>query len=245
MRYAEQYLENLQQILREIREEEADALQQAATMIADALQGGGLLYLFGTGHSHMMALELFYRAGGMVSVYPILEESLMLHNGARKSSDMERVEGLARVILQNTPIRSGDVLLIASNSGRNAVSVEMALSASEMGVGVIALTSMAHSTQVEPRNSIDKKLYEVADVVLDNHGVLGDASLTLPGLSNPICPTSTATGVAILQMLVAEVAGKLLDRGIEPQHFVSANIDGGEERNEAYIRELLPRIKPL
>ena len=245
MRYAEQYLENLQRILREIREQEADALQQAATMVADALQGGGLLYLFGTGHSHMLALELFYRAGGPVSVYPILEESLMLHNGARKSSDVERVEGLARIILQNTPIQQGDVLLIASNSGRNAVPVEMALSAREMGVGVIALTSMAHSTQVAPRNTAGKRLFEVADVVLDNHGVLGDASLTLPGMDTPICPTSSATGVAILQMLIAEAAGELLRRGIELQHFSSANIDGGEERNEAYIRELLPRIKPL
>ena len=245
MRYAEQYLENLQRILREIREQEADALQQAATMVADAMQGGGLLYLFGTGHSHMLALELFYRAGGPVSVYPILEESLMLHNGARKSSDVERVEGLARIILQNTPIQQGDVLLIASNSGRNAVPVEMALSAREMGVGVIALTSMAHSTQVAPRNTAGKRLFEVADVVLDNHGVLGDASLTLPGMDTPICPTSSATGVAILQMLIAEAAGELLRRGIEMQHFVSANIDGGEERNEAYIRELLPRIKPL
>ncbi len=245
MRYAGQYLENLQRILREIREQEADALQQAATMVADALQGGGLLYLFGTGHSHMLALELFYRAGGPVSVYPILEESLMLHNGARKSSDVERVEGLAGIILQNTPIQQGDVLLIASNSGRNAVPVEMALSAREMGVGVIALTSMAHSTQVAPRNTAGKRLFEVADVVLDNHGVLGDASLTLPGMDTPICPTSSATGVAILQMLVAEVAGELLRRGIELQHFSSANIDGGEERNEAYIRELLPRIKPL
>jgi uncharacterized phosphosugar-binding protein len=245
MGYAQQYLENLTAILNQIAENEMPALWQASTMIADCWQGGGLLYLFGTGHSHMLALELFYRAGGPVAVYPILEESLMLHNGARKSSDVERVEGLARVILQNTPIQRGDLLLIASNSGRNAVPVEMALCAREMGVGVIALTSMAHSTQVEPRNSAGVKLYQVADVVLDNHGVLGDATLTLPGMDSPIGPTSTATGVAILQMLMAEVAGELLRRGIEPQHFVSANIDGGEERNEAYIRELLPRIKPL
>jgi uncharacterized phosphosugar-binding protein len=245
MGYAAQYLSNLQAILNEIAEQEMPAIRQAAVMVSDALQQGGQLYVFGTGHSHMLAEEMFYRAGGLVSVYPILEESLMLHNGARKSSDVERVEGLARVILEGTPIQRGDVLLIASNSGRNAVPVEMAACAREMGVGVIALTSMAHSTQVAPRNSLGKRLYELADVVLDNHGCLGDASLDVSGLSSPICPTSTAAGVAILQMLSAEVAGELLRRGVTPDYFVSANIDGGEERNEGYIRALMPRIKPL
>ncbi|MFO7696727.1 MAG: SIS domain-containing protein [Anaerolineae bacterium] len=245
MRYASEYLNNLLGVLREIGEKEADGIEHAAMMVADALQGGGMLYLFGTGHSHMLALEMFYRAGGPVDVCPILEESLMLHNGARKSSDVERIEGLARVILEHTPMRSGDVLIIASNSGRNAVPVEMAMCAREMGVGVIALTSLAHTTQVAPRNSAGVNLYQVADVVLDNHGVLGDASLDIPGIGSPICPTSTAAGVAILQMLSAEVAGELLRRGVPPRYFVSANIDGGEEHNEQLIRDMLPRVKPL
>lgn len=245
MAYAAQYLERLQAILTRIGEQEATALHQAATMIADSIQWGGMIYVFGTGHSHMLAEEMFYRAGGLVAVYPILEESLMLHSGARKSSDVERIEGLAQVILKSTPIQRGDVLIIASNSGRNAVPVEMAVCASEMGVGVIALTSMAHSSQVAPRNSMGKRLYEVADVVLDNHGSLGDATLEIPGLNTPICPTSTAAGAALLQMLSAEVAEELLRRGATPQYFVSANVDGGEEQNNVTIRDLIGRIKPL
>jgi uncharacterized phosphosugar-binding protein len=245
MSSAQAYLDHLQALLSEIGAQELDAVHRAAALIADALQGGGLLYLFGTGHSHMLAEEMFYRAGGLVAVYPILEEGLMLHNGARKSSDMERVEGLARVILKNTPIRRGDALLIASNSGRNAVPVEMAACARELGVSVIALTSMAHSTQVAPRNALGKRLYELADVVLDNHGCLGDAALSLPGLDTPICPTSTAVGATLLQMLSAQVADELLRRGVTPDYFVSANLDGSEARNEGHIRALAPRIKPL
>lgn len=245
MAYGAQYLKRLLTILTEIGEQEGAALHRAAVMIADSIQQGGLLYVFGTGHSHMLAEEMFYRAGGLVSVYPILEESLMLHNGARKSSDVERIEGLAQVILNSTPMRRGDVLIVASNSGRNAVPVEMAVRASEMGVGVIALTNMAHSSQVAPRNSLGKRLYQVADVVLDNHGCLGDASLEIPGLSTPICPTSTAAGSALLQMLSAEVAEELVRRGVTPQYFTSANVDGGEARNDEYVRALISRIKPL
>ena len=127
MSWAEQYLENAIELLKKVKDSQRDNIIRAAEMTADSVENGGMLFVFGTGHSHMLAEELFYRAGGLVDVYPILEESLMLHNGAAKSSDIERLEGYAAIILKHTPLKRGDTIIIASNSGRNALTVEMAM----------------------------------------------------------------------------------------------------------------------
>lgn len=226
---AQNYLNRVQRILDEIGKTQLEAIGRAADIAAAAIRGGGRLHLFGTGHSHIIAEEAFYRAGGLVPVNAVLEPALMLHEGPFKSTAMERLEGYAQIILDHSGIGPDDALMIISNSGRNAVPVEMALIAKARGIPVIVLTSLAHSRSVPSRHSSMKHLFEVADVVIDNCGVPGDAVLEADGTSVQICPTSTVAGAAIINMLVAEVVERLCAIGIEPPVFVSANIEGGDE----------------
>ncbi|MDI9374126.1 MAG: SIS domain-containing protein, partial [Thermotogota bacterium] len=199
-----QYFSRLEKILETVEKNEDSKIEKAALLIFEALQRNRLVYVFGTGHSHMLAEEMFYRAGGLVSIYPILETSLMLHESAARSSKLERLPGLARVILERYSLKEGDVMIVASNSGVNAVPVEAAIRGREHGASVICITSIAHSSSVEPRNPAGKRLFEVADVVIDNHIPIGDGLLDIS--NTKVAPASTAVGATILNSIVGQVA---------------------------------------
>ncbi|MGZ0149309.1 sugar isomerase domain-containing protein [Kribbella sp. WER1] len=221
---AEEYLDKALAIAHRAAETQLGAIRVAAGLIADALAAGRTFWVFGTGHSHTLAEELYGRAGGLADVRAILEPGLMLHEGLQKSSLLERLPGLAEVLLEINPLEQGDVLLIASNSGRNAVPVEFALGARERGVRVIALTSLAHSNAVASRAPTGERLFETADVVLDNCGIPGDALITVPGTPEPTGATSTVVGALLLQALTVEVVTHLTDRGQPPNVLRSLNV---------------------
>lgn len=237
----ERYWELLEKLLDEARTRNAELIAAAAEILETRLAQGGLWYAFGTGHGHLLALEIFYRAGGAVRVLPVLDPPLMLHVGAAESSRLEREEGRAKRLLDRYPISGRDVMLVASNSGRNATSVEMALEAKRRGALVIALTSLKHSRSVAPRNSIGKRLFEVADIVLDNCGVIGDAAVDV-GDGWRSGATSTAIGAAILQAIVARVHEIAVQRGDRVDFFASANVDGGDEHNEKLVTAIRPDV---
>ena len=228
------YFESLRQMQERVLHSQRPAMERAAERIAACLRGGGRVYTFGTGHGHLLALEIFYRAGGMAAVYPVLDERLMLHKSAAGSTDWERKAGLAAELLETCPMRRGDVLLAISNSGRNAAPVELALGARERGVFVIALTSLAHSRTVTPRNPEGLRLFEAADLVLDNGGVLGDAVWQAED-GGRVGPTSTAMGAAILQAIVCRVKELSLAEGWKADFFLSSNVDGGDAVNGALL----------
>lgn len=240
----ERYFESLLSILSDVLPRQADALELAAQRMADCALSGHMVYTFGTGHGHLLALELFYRAGGMVRLCPILDERLMLHVSASESTQWERQEGFANTLLERYPVRAGDVLICISNSGRNAAPVELAVLARERGAYVIGLTSLAHSRSIAARNSLGKRLFEVCDLVLDNGGVPGDAVLEGPE-GRRVGPTSTAMGAAILQSIVCRVAEIGRERGQDIDFYASSNIDGGDAVNERYLaayRGIIPGL---
>lgn len=232
----ETYLHTLQRMLERAFDSQKEQIEAASQKIADCVLNGGMVYTFGTGHGHLLALEIFYRAGGMVRVCPILDERLMLHVSASESSAWERKEGLAEELLEKYPVSQGDVLIALSNSGRNAVPVELAALCKKRGAYVIALTSLAHSSAVSPRNSLGLRLYEAADLVLDNQGVLGDACVEGTG-GRMVGPTSTALGAAMLQAIVCRVEEIARERGKDIEFFASSNIDGGDGINAAYLKK--------
>ena len=238
------YFANLQTVLATVRRTQSAALEEAARRIADSLKAGGMIYTFGTGHGHLLALEVFYRAGGMARLCPILDEKLMLHVSAADSTLEERREEWVDLLLKRYPIKAGDVLISISNSGRNAVPVLLALEARKRGAYVIALTSMAHSSAVSDRNSLGLRLIEAADLVLDNCGVLGDASVRIED-GAMVGPTSTAAGAAILQAVVCRVKELSLSEGFEADFFKSSNVDGGDEWNDRLIERYGPVIPGL
>ena len=207
----------------------------AAALVSDALERGGTLHAFGTGHSHMLAEEIYYRAGGLVRANPILVEPLMLHEGGVRSTELERRADLAGEILHDHPMASGDVLVIASNSGGNAVGTAFAQLAKNAGVRIIAIESLAHATSAARRDTTTPRLHDIAHVVIDNGGRPGDAAVDINGFDLPVSPTSTVTGAAILNAIVAEAVELLVARGVAPEVYRSANVAGGDAANARYV----------
>ena len=239
------FIEKIETLLTTVKETQADSIKQAASLIADAIENDGLLHVFGCGHSQMYAEEVFYRAGGLVSVNAILEPTLSLRPEAPKSTWFERVSGYAKVILENEKTKPGDVLFIASTSGRNSVPIEMALEAKEKGLKVVALTSSEFTNNVTSRHSSGKKLIDIVDVVLDNCGVNGDAIMEVDHFPVKFGPTSSILGFTILQAVIVETVNELLQRGIHPPVWVSSNLDKGDSINKEYIQKYKDRIKCL
>jgi len=222
------YLSEAAAVIGRIAATQATAIQKAADVIACSLARGGLLYLFGTGHSASVAVEPYHRAGGLVPIRPIVEPAMTLHDSPAKATALERLEGYAKILIDNSGMKCGDVLIVISNSGINAVPVEMALGSGAIGVTVIAITSMKHSAAQSSRHASGRRLFEVADIVIDNCGMPGDAAIETPACPVRVGPTSTLGGIAIVNAISAEVVGKLHEMGIEPPVMVSSNSAGGD-----------------
>jgi uncharacterized phosphosugar-binding protein len=239
------FFEVIHRLLNDVQTANAAALDQAAELVAESLAHDGLLHTFGTGHSHLIAEELFDRAGGLIPVNPLLDAGLMLHVSAMSSTAFERMHGYAEVVLKRYRLAPQDVMLVASNSGRNAVPVEMAMLARERGLKVIAMTALAYSQTQPSRHSSGKKLYELADVVLDTCGVPGDAVMRVEGVTPAVASTSTVIGAALAQALVHNVVEKLAARGLTPPLLTSANLGAGEGYGVANYARYRDRVRHL
>ncbi|MEM2763729.1 MAG: sugar isomerase domain-containing protein, partial [Sulfolobales archaeon] len=166
-------------IISRIASEEREGLERASEEVAKALTLGGFEYLFGTGHSMLVALEAFFRAGGLVRAFPILDLSLMGIPSATRASHLERLPGYSKAIVESIDIVPNSVAIVVSNSGKNSGPVEMALELRSRGVKVIGITSLEYSKKLRPENQYGKKLYEVVDIVIDNKVPEGDAAYTV------------------------------------------------------------------
>jgi uncharacterized phosphosugar-binding protein len=243
---AERFLEVLSEKLAAVRSQEGKAIAEAAEALADTLSGGGLIYVFGCGHSAALSMDLFYRAGGLMLVHPIFDERIVLtRRPVTETTEWEQKEGWAGELLEQAGARAGDALVVFSTSGRNGAPIDVALAAKAAGLPVVAVTSRAYAGSLPSRHSSGKRLHEVADYVLDNQVDPGDAAVSLPGLEQKVGPTSTALSSAIAQALMVEVTAKLLARGEMPPVYVSANIPGGMEHNEAVFARYRGRIRFL
>lgn len=221
----------------------AEAIDHAADLICEATEKKNNVYAFGCSHAGILAEEIFYRSGGMVTINPIFFPGFMLNTRpVTMTSMLERLPGLAKIIFDENKLKKGDVLIIHSVSGRNTVPVEMAEEAAKHGVKTIAITNLEYSSSVTSRAPSGKKLYEVCDIVIDNCGCISDASVKLEGLSEKTGPTSTAVGAALLNALVIESEEKLIAKGVTPPVFLSANIDGGTEHNAKILNEYKDNI---
>lgn len=231
------YFANLIGRLETLKDALAEPMAKVAEIILAAARDDKRVYVFGTGHSHMLAEEVHYRAGGLAFTIPVLVGSAMLHEGAVISSVFERTEGLVRPVLERYAIQPGDVLIIASNSGVNAAPIEAADYGREIGATVIAITSVAYSSAIANGR---RRLAEIADVVLDNGLPPGDAVLELAGTALKTGPVSTAIGVTLLNAIFAEVASELSKAGDAPI-YLSANMPGAAEINQKLVRRYRPR----
>jgi uncharacterized phosphosugar-binding protein len=239
------YRDRVVDILNRTVANQAAAFDAARDAVATALAADRLVYVAGSGHSHLIAEEAFYRAGGIAAAQAILDPDLMLHVSASRSTQFERETGRAAKALVDYGVMCGDVVFVASNSGRNAYPIEMALAAKARGATTIALTSLQHTMQVTSRHPSGKRLFEVSDIVLDNGAEYGDASLPVGHHGLYMGPTSTIAGVFIINAVLAEAVDQLADRGVTVDIYQSANVQGGESAADEMIERWKPRIKGL
>ena len=242
---AHDYYDRILKSMETIKNTQTDAITKAAGEVAVRLGKGGLLYVFGSGHSHIMAEEVYARAGGLMQTRAIMPHELTVDLDMLKSTLYERTDGLAEIIFATHKIRKNDVLIIASNSGRNAVPVQMAMGAKNRGIFCIALTNLAHSKGVNSRDKSGKKLYELCDIVLDTCGPLGDAIVPVPGKELNVGPSSTILGSLIIEMLVCAVTEKMISNGDDPCILKSDNLDGGEDLNKNTMEKLKKQFPEL
>jgi uncharacterized phosphosugar-binding protein len=224
----ERYFTSLIELLSRLRVSQRAAVSSAAEAISASLARGGFVHLFGTGHSHLLAEEVFYRAGGLVAVQAMLDPRILLSAGARRSTEAERTTGMAVEIGAQYDLRAGDVGIVISNSGRNPAPIEMAQLMKSRGLTVIALTNLAHSRSHPALPPHSLRLFELADVVLDNGGAIGDAAISLPGVKHPVGPTSTIAGAALLHAVMIEVMERLVAAGERVVNLPSGNVDGAD-----------------
>lgn len=234
------YLENLNEVLAAVRSTQTENLEKGARLLCQAAMNDRSIFAFGCSHAGLLALEMYYRSGGMATINPIRAPGLCLDvDPATMTSEMERLPGYGRLIIDNQPIHEGDVVIIHSVSGRNLVPVDAALRCRELGATVIALTNLSYSSASVSRHPSGLRLFETADLVLDNCGCPGDGSLTLEGLEERVGPTSTAVGAAMLNAMMCRAVELIVEAGGVPPVFMSANIDGGDAHN----REMLKRYQ--
>ncbi|WP_053218359.1 SIS domain-containing protein [Virgibacillus senegalensis] len=237
------YFEKVHSLLQVIEEKEFTNLQEAAQKISASLQQDGIIHLFGCGHSHILTEEVYYRAGGLVPIHPILHEPLMLHEGAVRSSTLERENGYAAQFMEEEDIRQGDIMVVLSTSGRNPVPVDVARIAKEKGAFVIGMTSIQYSQSQPSRHESGMHLFDAVDLVIDNHAPVGDALLSHPDVQVSFAPSSTVIGAAIINGILAEAIKQMAENGFQPPVFLSGNIEGADEHNQQLIDKYLDRVK--
>jgi uncharacterized phosphosugar-binding protein len=237
------YLPTVKALLDQL-DNDAERLLLAAQWCAETVASGGLIHVFGAGHSHMTAEEAFHRAGGLVPVNAVLVDWLMVHQGSRRASLLERQSGLGELIVGTEPVEAGDVFFVVSNSGRNPVPVEVAQAAKERGAKIVALTSVQHSEAVTARGAGGVKLTAVADLVLDTHAPVGDAAVPIDG-DIRVGGVSTVMSVVIIQTIVVATVTILAEQGLQPPVFKSGNIDGSDEWNAEQLKRLGRRVPTL
>lgn len=229
---AERYWAAAAQAIARVRESQAENIRQAAAICAESIMAGGVVHIFGAGHSRAFGMELSGRAGGLVPMHVFgLEEAAPPGKKGLELLDLERSPETAHRLLAGFPKERADCFIIASNSGRNGCPVELALEVQRWGHKVITVTSLAHASAFASRHPSGKRVYEVADVVIDNGAPVGDAVLEVEGMAERICAVSSVTGALIAQALTAETIRLIRAGGGEPPVYISANVDGSDAHN--------------
>ena len=227
-------------VLTTLAQTQGPAIEQAADLCGEAIAAGGLVHLFGTGHSRIPVEEMFPRYGSYPGFHPIVELSTTFHtqvvgaNGQRQAMFIERVEGLAEVILSNFRLGPPDVMIVFSASGLSANPIEMAIGARRRGLPVVAVTSLAQSEAGTPTHSSGTRLHDHADVVIDLCTPPADALVTVDGLTTPVGPGSSIAAIAVVNEIKVQTAQRLVQRGVMPPVLTSASVVGAVRSAELF-----------
>lgn len=237
------YMDKITRLLNIIEQKEKESIESAIELLTHANLNKQSIYIFGASHAGILTEEMYYRAGGMMTINPIFGREVMLdRTPITFTSKMERLEGYGKALAKTVSFEKEDVLILHSVSGRNPIIIDLALTAKAKGVKIISLTNISYSKTVSSRHSSGKRLFEISDIVIDNHGEIGDACCELTGTVQKAGPTSTVIGATILNTIIVEVCEQLIAQGVKnPPIFYSANLDNGDQQNA----ELLEKYKEV
>lgn len=236
-----EYMNRITEVLEEVYAVNKDKIKTAAEKLAETIMEDKMIHTFGSGHSLIPALELFARAGGLGNVDAMLDPDAYTGFGAERGSAIERVSGIADIIYDDHVIEQGDVMLIISNSGRNALPVEMALRSQKEGIYTIGITSLRQSKQMKSRHASGKKLYQLCDLVLDNCVPAGDGCVNIDGYKAG--GVSNMAGIFLVETMATEALKIVTSKGFKPYVFQSQNVDG--YNNDAIYRKYRGRMKHM
>lgn len=233
------YFDIIKRLINTVESKEKENMEATVKLMVDAILNKKSIFVFGASHAGIISEELYYRAGGLVVINPIFAKALMLDTSPiTLTSEVERLVGYGSAVMNKTPVKDGDIVIVHSVSGRNPVSIEVAMEAKKINAKVICITNLKYSKSVTSRHPSGKNLYQIADIILDNHGDIGDACVEIDGIDQKVGPTSTVIAATVMNSIVAEVAQELINKGInKPPIFYSANLDGGDELNQKIFNE--------
>ena len=234
-----EYGDKIVDLLKVAEEKNKDVIKELAEKVAENIENDKMIHTFGTGHSHMLGIELFARAGGLGNVDAMLDPDTLTSFGAGRSGAMEKTSGVSDVIYDSYPIEKGDMMIITSNSGRNAMPIEMAMRCQKEGVYVVAMTNLSQSMNATSRHPSGKKLYECADIVIDTCVPSGDASMDIDGIKTG--PASSIVTMYLINTVVTEAIKLVVSHGKRPYVFQSQNVDG--YNNDAIYEHFKGRVK--
>ncbi len=247
---ATQYLEKLQTLCGRIIETQTERLDEASRILAEEIAAGRPVYAWGTGgHDNRSAEELLWRAGGLAAITVLLDPGLQLIHGATKATKIERLPGYAKSVLDYYRIGRNDTLILVNSYGVNALTIDAVHTCHERGARVIAVTSFEFPQSVPAghpaRHPSQENLHEIADLAIDSFIPAGDAVVDVPGFPYKVAGISTLVNIYVLNVLVCGVVRKLVEAGIDPPVWVSANAPGGDAWNARLLERYLPRTRHL
>ena len=246
MSASDQYLQTLGKLIEHLRTRDAEAMASVAQRIAESIGQGGILHVFGSGHGMIFAKEAFNRTGGLIPVNPVYDAVLLgPFGGARKTALVQNLEAYAPAVFEGQDIRSGEVLLQFSASGSHPLVCEVCLEAQRRGVYVVAVTNVEYSRVQEGKHSSGRRLFELADEVIDNPGPIGDAAVEIDGLPSPVGATSTVTGIAILNAVIVGAIERMVHLGMSPPILFSHTAPNAAEHNRETFERYRDRLKHL
>ena len=244
------YLEQIEANLRRVKEEQAANIQAAGKLMADAVEQDRLISVYGGGgHTTLVMGEMFFRAGGLANINPVMETGLSVFNQALKYLELERTENYGSAIMRYYDLQPGDLLIIFHNIGINAATIDAALEAKRAGAKIVAVSSSHWQKEMPPdhfiRHSSGKNLFDLADSCIDDCNPVGDAQVKVPGFDTPIAPVSNVVDFTIAHWLEIECVRQCVERGLTPPVWRSANAPGGDEYNAANLKKYRPLVKNL
>ena len=244
------YLEATVALMRKIEAEQRDNIEKAADLLVGAIAADRLIHVYGGGgHTTLVMGEMFFRAGGLANINPLMETGLSVFNQALKYLELERCVNYGRSIVKYYQLQPDDVLVIFHNIGINPATIDAALEAKEQGAKIIAVSSSRWQSEMPPdhfiRHPSRLNLFDLADVCIDDYNEVGDCVVRVPGFETPIAPNSNLIDFFIAHRLEIETVKRCVARGIEPPVWRSANAPGGDEFNARYVAKYSPRVKCL